>query len=117
MMIRHYVVLRASSATEKQHHEWVGRVESKIQNTHISLAHVNAEFATSPRKDNDTGWLSTKWLTGLLKTRCLKTEKQKWPTVAQSPPSADPSDLPPGPTNPIIVAKRPITFKRLRRDG
>ncbi|XP_039999650.1 poly(A) polymerase type 3-like [Xiphias gladius] len=78
---QHYILLRATSATEKQHLEWVGLVESKIRllvgilerNVNVSLAHVNMQpFPGSRNPDNKDG-VSTLWLTGLV----LKTEESK----------------------------------------
>ncbi|XP_071330350.1 poly(A) polymerase type 3-like isoform X2 [Trachinotus anak] len=70
---QHYVLLRASSATEKQHLEWVGLVESKIRllvgilerNVHVSLAHVHLQPFQGPRKNNNIEGVSTTWLIGL----------------------------------------------------
>ncbi|XP_062293770.1 poly(A) polymerase type 3-like [Scomber scombrus] len=71
---QHYILLQASAATEKQHLEWVGLVESKIRllvgtlerNEHISLAHVNLHpFAGSRNAKNKEG-RKTKWLIAIL---------------------------------------------------
>ncbi|XP_076592802.1 poly(A) polymerase type 3-like [Chaetodon auriga] len=70
----HYTVLQASSATEKQHLEWVGLLESKIRllvgslerNRIVSLAHINQTSITAPLNDKDKGGLSTTWYIGLL---------------------------------------------------
>ncbi|KAE8296560.1 Poly(A) polymerase alpha [Larimichthys crocea] len=72
-MYKHFVLLQASSATEKQHLEWVGLVESKLRhlvvtlenNITISLAHVNSQSTTGPTNENDKG-LSTTWQIGIL---------------------------------------------------
>ncbi|XP_044024323.1 poly(A) polymerase type 3-like [Siniperca chuatsi] len=70
---KHYILLQATSATEKQQLEWVGLVESKIRllvgtlerNVHISLAHVNLQSFPGSRRANDKGGMSTIWLIGL----------------------------------------------------
>ncbi|XP_059213151.1 poly(A) polymerase type 3-like isoform X2 [Centropristis striata] len=68
----HYIVLQASSATEKQHLEWVGLVESKIRllvgtlerNVEISRAHVHLQSFPVPR--NAEEGINTRWLIGLI---------------------------------------------------
>ncbi|KAG8008448.1 Poly(A) polymerase gamma, partial [Nibea albiflora] len=70
---KHFILLQASSATEKQHLEWVGLVESKLRhlvgtlekNVTISLAHFNSQSTTGPTKGNNKG-LSTTWQIGIL---------------------------------------------------
>lgn len=66
---RNYIVLRATSATELQHQEWVGLVESKIRllvgilerNPSIALAQANIQSFPLKKKDGQ----STIWLIGL----------------------------------------------------
>uniref|UniRef100_A0A4W6DAL5 Poly(A) polymerase n=1 Tax=Lates calcarifer TaxID=8187 RepID=A0A4W6DAL5_LATCA len=78
---QHYILLQAASATERQHLEWVGLVESKIRllvgilerNMYISLAHVNLQSFPGPRKANERDGVSTMWLIGLI----LNTEVSK----------------------------------------
>ncbi|XP_022612748.1 poly(A) polymerase beta [Seriola dumerili] len=70
---QHYVLLRASSASEEQHREWVGTVESKIRllvgilerNVHVSLAHVHLQPFHGPGKDNNKEGVITTWMIGL----------------------------------------------------
>ncbi|XP_033506808.2 poly(A) polymerase type 3-like [Epinephelus lanceolatus] len=70
----HYILLEATSATETQHREWVGLVESKIRllvgrlerNVNISMAHIHLQSFPGPRNCNIKGRMSTKWLIGLL---------------------------------------------------
>ncbi|XP_044232967.1 poly(A) polymerase type 3-like isoform X1 [Thunnus albacares] len=79
---QHYILLQASAATEKQHLEWVGLVESKIRllvgtlerNTHISLAHVNLQPFPGSRKANKER-MSTMWLIGVLFNEVPKNMK------------------------------------------
>ncbi|XP_040898818.1 poly(A) polymerase type 3-like [Toxotes jaculatrix] len=70
---QHYVLLKATSTTDKQHIGWTSLVESKIRllvgilerNVNISLAHINLQMFPGPRKNNIEG-VSTSWLIGLL---------------------------------------------------
>uniref|UniRef100_A0A8D2ZTG3 Poly(A) polymerase n=1 Tax=Scophthalmus maximus TaxID=52904 RepID=A0A8D2ZTG3_SCOMX len=58
---QHYVLLRATSATEEQHVDWSGLVESKVRllvgtlerNAHIAIAHVNIQPFSGPEKTGD----------------------------------------------------------------
>ncbi|KAM6943948.1 poly(A) polymerase alpha-like [Lycodopsis pacificus] len=69
---QHFVLLHASSATEK-HLEWVGLVESNIRllvgnlerSIHVNLAHINLQSFSGPSKLNAKEGKSTKWLIGL----------------------------------------------------
>nr|XP_020473802.1 poly(A) polymerase alpha-B-like [Monopterus albus]XP_020473803.1 poly(A) polymerase alpha-B-like [Monopterus albus] len=67
---QHYVLLRATPATEEQHLQWAGFVESKIRhlerNVHISLAHANRWPSPGPGQANNKEEISSEWLTGLL---------------------------------------------------
>ncbi|XP_076016256.1 poly(A) polymerase alpha [Genypterus blacodes] len=71
---KHYIVLVASAATEKQHLEWVGLVESKIRilvgslekNEYITLAHVNPQSFPGPKEANDKEEFSTMWVIGIV---------------------------------------------------
>ncbi|KAM7368172.1 hypothetical protein PAMP_014418 [Pampus punctatissimus] len=71
---QHYIVLQVSAATDKQHLEWVGLVESKIRllvgilerNEHISLVHVNVQPFPGSRMANNKERMSTIWLIGVL---------------------------------------------------
>ncbi|KAM9356762.1 poly(A) polymerase type 3-like [Symphorus nematophorus] len=72
---KHYIVLQASAATEKQHSKWVGLVESKIRllvgnlerNVYVSSVHVNLQSFAAPTRSNgnDKEGKSTTWLLGL----------------------------------------------------
>ncbi|KAK9531223.1 hypothetical protein VZT92_010663 [Zoarces viviparus] len=78
---QHFVLLHASSATEKQHLEWVGLVESNIRllvgnlerSIHVNLAHINLQSYSGPSKLNAKEGKSTKWLIGL----AVNTEEYK----------------------------------------
>ncbi|AWO95712.1 putative poly(A) polymerase type 3-like [Scophthalmus maximus] len=78
---QHYVLLRATSATEEQHVDWSGLVESKVRllvgtlerNAHIAIAHVNIQPFSGPEKTGDREGMSTKWLIGLF----LKRDRSK----------------------------------------
>ncbi|XP_075940181.1 poly(A) polymerase type 3-like [Anarhichas minor] len=78
---QHFVLLHASSATEKQHLEWVGLVESNIRlllgnlerSIHVNLAHINLQSFSGPSKLNAKEGKSTKWLIGL----AVNTEEYK----------------------------------------
>ncbi|XP_037669881.1 poly(A) polymerase beta [Choloepus didactylus] len=71
---KHYIVLLASSPTEKQHLEWVGLVESKIRilvgslekNEFITLAHVNPQSFPAPKENPDKEEFRTMWVIGLV---------------------------------------------------
>ncbi|KAI3364519.1 hypothetical protein L3Q82_011299 [Scortum barcoo] len=68
---KHYILLKATSATEKQHCEWVDLVESKIRilvgilerNVHISRVHINSQSFPESSQSNDK--MGTTWLIGL----------------------------------------------------
>lgn len=68
---RHYIVLSAISATEDDHIQWVGLVESKIrllvstleQRPYIALAHVNPNHYPPLVKDKDV--CISRWFVGL----------------------------------------------------
>jgi poly(A) polymerase len=71
---KHYIVLLASTPTEKQHLEWVGLVESKIRilvgslekNEFITLAHVNPQSFPAPKENPDKEEFRTMWVIGLV---------------------------------------------------
>ncbi|KAM7395732.1 hypothetical protein PAMA_007147 [Pampus argenteus] len=70
---QHYIVLQASAATDKQHLEWAGLVESKIRllvgtlerNQHIALAHANVQSFPGSIMVNNKKRIRTMWLIGV----------------------------------------------------
>ncbi|XP_053102860.1 poly(A) polymerase gamma isoform X2 [Hemicordylus capensis] len=71
---KHYIVLTASSSTEKHHLEWVGLVESKIRvlvgnlerNEFITLAHVNPQSFPGARGQYKESNYVSKWFLGIM---------------------------------------------------
>ncbi|XP_014673259.1 PREDICTED: poly(A) polymerase type 3-like isoform X2 [Priapulus caudatus] len=70
---KHYIVLRASAATQDHHLEWVGLVESKIRilignlerNQYIQLAHVNPQSFSDPNESSENIQYLSMWFIGL----------------------------------------------------
>lgn len=68
---KHYIVIQATAANNKEHLEWIGLVESKIRILvghlercqHLASAHINP--SSYPHVDKDQNPFKTQWLIGL----------------------------------------------------
>ncbi|XP_060950423.1 poly(A) polymerase type 3-like [Limanda limanda] len=82
---RDYLQVEATSATEEQHLDWVGLVESRIRHLvgalqihqSITLAHVNVQPYSPPKEADSTEGLSTKWSIGFTLTEEFEKMRNK----------------------------------------